>query len=100
LDSWVAHTAAPIQNALGALSLSQYAPLRRGFLSRPGTISMPDARYRLEDVLADIKRLHQELQSQELQSQEMRPAWQPFALGFAIGSVFFAAAIAFVKFHG
>jgi len=56
-------------------------------------------------VLADIKRLHQELQSQELQSQElqsqeMRPAWQPFALGFAIGSVFFAAAIAFVKFHG
>ena len=46
---------------------------------------MPDARYRLEDVLADIKRLHQELQSQELQSQEMRPAWQPFALGFAIG---------------
>jgi uncharacterized protein (DUF2062 family) len=86
---------------------------------------MPDARYRLEDVLADIKRLHQELQSQELQSQElqsqelqsqelqsqelqsqelqsqeMRPAWQPFALGFAIGSVFFAAAIAFVKFHG
>jgi hypothetical protein len=91
LDSWVAHTAAPIQNALGALSLSQYAPLRRGFLSRPGTISMPDARYRLEDVLADIKRLHQELQSQELQSQEMRPAWQPFALGLAIGSVFFAA---------
>ena len=66
---------------------------------------MPDARYRLEDVLADINRLHQELQSQELQSQElqsqeMRPAWQPFALGFAIGSVFFAAAIAFVKFHG
>jgi uncharacterized protein (DUF2062 family) len=66
---------------------------------------MPDARYRLEDVLADIKRLHQELQSQELQSQElqsqeMRPAWQPFALGFAFGSLFFAAAIAFVKFHG
>lgn len=66
---------------------------------------MPDAKYLLEEVLADIKRVHEELRNQELrneelQNQEMRPAWQPFALGFAIGSVFFAAAIAFVKFHG
>jgi uncharacterized protein (DUF2062 family) len=64
------------------------------------TISMPPARYRLEDVLADIKRLHEELQSQEIEKPKARPAWQPFALGFAIGSVFFAAVIAFVKFLG
>ena len=65
-------------------------------------------RYGIDAALADIKRLHEELQSQELQrqgllSQELRrrrPPWQPFALGFGIGAVFFAAAIAGVRFLG
>jgi len=61
---------------------------------------MPRARYGLEEALADIKLVHQELQSQQVQRREMRPAWQSFALGFAIGSVFFAAAIAGVWFLG
>jgi hypothetical protein len=65
---------------------------------------MPRARYGIDEALADIKRFHQEMQSQEIQSQiqrrEMRPAWQSFALGFAIGTVCFAAAIASIKFLG
>jgi hypothetical protein len=60
---------------------------------------MPPARYyRLDDVLADLKRLHEELQNQEIQTPRARPAWQSFALGFAIGLVSFAAAIATMKF--
>jgi len=57
---------------------------------RGETSQMRHARYGIDLSLADIKRLHEELQNQEIQSR--RPAWQPFALGFAIGSVFFAAA--------
>jgi hypothetical protein len=63
---------------------------------------MPRARYGIDGALADIKRLHQEMQSQEIQSQEIqrRPAWQSFALGFAIGTVCFAVAIASIVFLG
>jgi uncharacterized protein (DUF2062 family) len=61
---------------------------------------MPRARYGIDEALADIKRLHQEIQSQEIRSQKIRPAWQSFALGFAIGAVFFAAAIAGVRLLG
>jgi hypothetical protein len=100
----VATLRADPKHASGVVPVTALTDAPRLFSHGPGTISMPDAKYRLEEVLADIKRLHRELQSQEtrsqeLQSQEMRPAWQPFALGFAIGSVFFAAVIAFVKFH-
>jgi len=64
---------------------------------------MPRARYGIEQALADIKLLHQEMQSQEIQEiqrREKRPAWQSFALGFAIGTVCFAAAIASIEFLG
>jgi hypothetical protein len=67
---------------------------------RQGTRPMHRARYGLEEVLADIKRVHQEMQSQEIQRREMRPAWRSFALGFAIGTICFAAAIASIKFLG
>jgi hypothetical protein len=52
---------------------------------------MPRARYGIEAALADIKRVHEELQSQKLRSQEIqrrRPVWKSFALGFSIGSLF------------
>jgi hypothetical protein len=90
---------------------------------RGETSEMRRARYGIDLSLADIRRLHEELQNQEIQNQEIqnqeiqnqeiqnqeiqnqeiqwrRPAWQPFALGFAIGSVFFGAAIAGVWFLG
>ena len=41
---------------------------------------MPRARYGIEAALADIKRVHEELQSQKLRSQEIqrrRPVWKP-----------------------
>jgi hypothetical protein len=67
------------------------------------TSQMPRARYGIEAALADIKRVHEELQSQKLRSQEIqrpRPVWKSFALGFSIGSLFFAAAIAGVWLLG
>jgi hypothetical protein len=61
---------------------------------------MPRARYGIAEALADIKQLHKEMQVQEIKKQPIRPSWQAFAVGFAIGIACFAGAIASFKLLG
>jgi hypothetical protein len=57
-------------------------------------------RYGISEALADIKKLHEEMQSEGVQKQETRPSWQAFAWGFGIGAVCFGAAIAAMTLLG
>jgi hypothetical protein len=67
---------------------------------RRGTSPIPRTRYGISEALADIKRLHEEMQSDGVPKQETRPSWQSFAWGFAIGAACFAAVIVAVTFLG
>jgi hypothetical protein len=67
---------------------------------RRETSSMPRARYGISEALADIKRLHEEMQSDGTPKQDIRPSWQAFAWGFGIGAACFAAAIVAIALLG
>jgi hypothetical protein len=70
------------------------SPGRRG-MSPP-----PRGRYGISEALADIKRLHEEMESDGPPRQDVRPSWQAFAWGFSIGAACFAAAIAAIALLG
>jgi hypothetical protein len=65
---------------------------------------MPRSRYGIEEALAEIKRVHQEMQIAPGEhnggAAGNRRRWRSFAVGFAIGTACFAGAVAFIKFFG
>jgi hypothetical protein len=65
-----------------------------------GTSPIPRTRYGISEALAEIKRVHEEMQSEGVQKHETRPSWQAFAWGFGIGAVCFGAAIAAMTLLG
>jgi len=67
---------------------------------RRGTSPMPRARYGISEALADIKRLHEEMEDNGTPKQDVHPSWRAFAWGFGIGAAGFAAAIAAITLLG